>query len=238
MKLNQKKPETNHNGGPGPQVKICGLTDPGQAAACARLGAHAIGLVFYPRSPRHLSLEQATAICAALPPRVCKVGVFVDPAWDTLTRTIEHCGLTAVQLHGSEKPAMVEKLLHQKQVAVFKALFVSKQPGLNQAAIYRPTAFLVECGQGVLPGGNAKTWDWAGAAVFAGRHSTILAGGLDPYNVDAAIAACLPAAVDASSGLEAAPGRKDLSKVDRFIQNVRQTNARYAAAGRVLAPVF
>ena len=222
----------------GPQVKVCGLTVPAEAAACARLGADAIGLVFFPPSPRNVSLEQASAVSAALPADVARVGVFVDPDWDFLMEAIREGGLTGVQLHGAEPPDIVARLVSKGTVKVYKALFASKLPGMDQAPSYNPAAFLVECGQGVLPGGNAKTWDWGAAEPFARQYPTILAGGLSPDNAAEAIAAALPAAVDASSGLEAAPGRKDLAKVARFIEAVRHTSGLYAAVGRVINPVF
>jgi phosphoribosylanthranilate isomerase len=202
-----------------PQVKICGLTSPQTAAACAKLGADAIGCVFFPKSPRHLTERQAREICGALPPEVKKVGVFVNQTYADIMRKVDRCGLTAVQLHGREAPELVEKLLHEP-IAVIKALFASGTPSLADAQNYRPSAFLAECGTGVLPGGNALTWDWQLARKVSDTGPVILAGGLSPDNVAQAIAAGRPAAVDVSSGVEKAPGIKDLIKVKLFIANV------------------
>lgn len=202
-----------------PQVKICGLTSPEAAAACAELGADAVGCVFFPKSPRHLSEKLAGEICSALPAEVRKVGVFVDQTFSQIMRKVERCGLTAVQLHGRESPELVQALM-QQPVPVIKALFSTGVPAFSDAQKYRATAFLVECGRGVLPGGNARTWDWRQARKISKTYPVILAGGLSPDNVSEAIAAGRPAAVDVSSGVERAPGIKDLSKVKAFLDAV------------------
>ncbi|MBT8340039.1 MAG: phosphoribosylanthranilate isomerase [Desulfatitalea sp.] len=221
-----------------PQIKICGLTLPEEAAATAQLGADAIGMVFYPPSPRHLSIVQAEQVAAALPDRVTRVGVFVNPEMDLLAEAIERCGLGIVQLHGNESPEWVAQISQRFDIQVIKTLFATRPPCLADAGAYAVSAFLVEAGKGLLPGGNAETWDWGGAAGFIRHYATALAGGLAPDNVLAAIAAALPDAVDASSGLESAPGRKDLKKVERFITAVRQSAAHFIGTGRRLRPVF
>ena len=221
-----------------PLIKICGLTRPDQAGACAALGADAIGLVFHEKSPRHLSLAQAAAITAVLPPPVKSVGVFVNPTREILIQTVTQCRLGAVQLHGAESPDFVADLTRTLGIPVVKALFTAKAPEMAEAGRYRAAGFLVECGLGRLPGGNAMTWNWALAEGFARRHPLILAGGLDPENVIQAISACLPDGVDASSGLEAAPGIKDLDKVARFISQVRQSEALYRTQNRKIRQVL
>jgi phosphoribosylanthranilate isomerase len=202
-----------------PQVKICGLTSPEAASACADLGADAIGCIFFPKSPRHLTEARAREICRALPPEVKKVGVFVDESYDRIMGKVNRCGLTAVQLHGRETPDLVSALL-AKNILVIKALFATGAPAFSDARRYRPSAFLVECGKGVLPGGTALTWDWRQAWPVSQTYPVILAGGLSPDNVAQAIAACPPAAVDVSSGVEKAPGVKDLAKVKAFLESV------------------
>jgi phosphoribosylanthranilate isomerase len=221
-----------------PQTKICGLTRPDQARACADLGADAIGLVFCEQSPRNVSLEQAAAISAGLPSGVAAVGVFVDPSIQALTRAVDACGLQGVQLHGRETPDRVAELRSILKVKIFKALFSAKSPGLDDAGRYDVSGYLVECGQGRLPGGNAATWDWSLAETIGRHHPLILAGGLAPDNVSQAISACLPDAVDASSGLESAPGVKDLAKVARFLAQVRQTATFFQAQKRQLRVVL
>lgn len=221
-----------------PQIKICGLTIPDQAAQCAALGADAIGLVFFPPSPRHLELPQARAVVEAIPQTTLTVGVFVNPEWDFLAATVEQCALGGVQLHGQEAPEMAAHVSDELGVRVIKCLFTEKQPGLDLADRYHVDGYLIECGKGRLPGGNAMAWNWAAAAAFARTYPTVLAGGLTPDNVQHAIAAALPDAVDASSGLEAAPGRKDLQKVERFIAAVRGTTGVYREKGVDSKPVF
>jgi len=205
-----------------PQLKICGLTDPAQAVECARLGADAVGLVFFPKSPRHVTDDLARRICAALPSSVARVGVFVNASFDVVKAKADGCGLTAVQLHGRETPELVDRL-KAEGLTVIKALFVDGRPELTAAPDYRASAFLVECSKGPLPGGNAMAWDWGAALKFGQRHPLVLAGGLAPENVARAIADARPAAVDVSSGVEAAPGTKDLAKVAAFIEAVRHT---------------
>jgi phosphoribosylanthranilate isomerase len=205
-----------------PQVKICGLTTADEAVACATLGAHAVGCVFYPPSPRHVTLEQAREIVRELPTGVCTVGVFVNATRAEIMTAIDRCGLKAVQLHGRESVALVENLI-RAGVTVIKALFVNGSPGLDQLGAYPVSGYLIECAGGRLPGGNAKTWDWGSAGTVSRTDPIILAGGLKPSNVARAIAAALPDAVDVSSGVESEPGKKDLEKVKRFLASVRHS---------------
>jgi len=204
-----------------PQVKICGLTRPEEAVACARIGADAIGLVFFPQSPRHLNTHQARDICRQLPPEVTPVAVCVDmPSADILSLATA-CGFNTVQLHGRETPQKVARL-SQAGLRVIKALFAQRSPGFSQAADYpAAAALLVECGMGSLPGGNAEVWDWQLPPKLFERQPVILAGGLDPGNVYAALQTGRPDAVDVSSGVEASPGRKNLEKVKAFIEAVK-----------------
>jgi len=205
-----------------PQVKICGLKRVDEALVCAGLGANAIGCVFYPRSPRHVTDEEARDICKNLPHGVSGVGVLVNESFATIMGKVERCGLKAVQLHGHESPDLVERLVREG-VTVIKALFVNGAPALADAQSYRPSAFLVECAGGPLPGGNAMAWDWSAASGLSEKHPVILAGGLNPGNVADALRAASPDAVDVSSGVEASPGRKDLDKVKFFLEAVFRT---------------
>lgn len=202
------------------QVKICGITEPEDALVCAAWGADAAGLVFYPKSPRFVTLNRAAQIASILPAHVAKVGVFVNEPFDVIMETAYNCGLSAVQLHGSEPPELVEKLL-EKNLSVIKCLYVNGSPSVETACQYKASAFIVECSAGVLPGGNAKKWDWSAARGFAKKYPTIIAGGLAPENVTQAIAEARPDAVDVSSAVESSPGRKDTQKVRDFIYAVR-----------------
>jgi phosphoribosylanthranilate isomerase len=201
------------------EIKICGLTRVEEAIGCARLGAAAIGFVFYPKSPRHVTLAQAKEITRELPAATETVGVFVDEKFSTVMHTAGACRLSAVQLHGRESPHLIASLLAEG-LKVIKTLFLSRAPLISESIVYAPGAFLVECGKGTLPGGNALTWSWESAASFERSRPLILAGGLSPQNVERAISAAHPDVVDVSSGVEAEPGRKDLRKVAAFIAAV------------------
>ena len=218
-----------------PQVKICGLTRPLEAAHCAALGADAIGLVFFPKSPRHVTDDQARAVVAAVPQTVAAVGVFVNAPFSSIMARVEHCGLSMVQLHGRESTGLATRLTAEG-VGVIKALFVDGRPDLEDSPGFDVDAFLVECARGPLPGGNAMTWNWGAARDFGRRHPLVLAGGLTPENADTAIGAGLPAGIDVSSGVEASPGRKDLKKVARLVAAVQGTADQYA--DRMIKAVF
>ncbi len=209
-------------------VKICGLTRVGEALACAEAGARALGCVFYPKSPRYVSLEQARKIRSALPSEVACVGVYVDADFDFIMERVERCGIDRVQLHGRETPEEVERL-QKAGVYVIKALFSNREPGFEESCRYPANAFLVECAGGPLPGGNAMAWDWGEARTIARKAPLIVAGGLDPENVARCIEQARPDAVDVSSGVEGQPGRKDLAKVRRFLEAVRSAPLVYRA---------
>lgn len=220
---------------PYPQVKICGLTRPDEAVKCAHLGADAIGLVFFPKSSRNVTDDQAKAVVKALPQTIAAVGVFVDADFSAIMWRVERCGIRMVQLHGRESPDLAARLKGEG-VGVVKAFFVDGQPGLTDARDYDVDGYLVECAKGPLPGGNAMAWDWGAARAFGRRHPLVLAGGLTPDNVDDAITAAMPAAIDLSSGVEASPGRKDPSEVARLLEAVQGIADQYA--GKANPPVF
>lgn len=205
-----------------PQVKVCGLTRVDEAVACTELGVDAIGCVFYPPSPRHVSDERAGAIVRNLPPTVCPVGVFVNEPLAVILDKIDRCALRAVQLHGRESPQLVEEL-QRRGVQVIKALFLNGTPSLDQYDSFAASAYLIECAGGPLPGGNALVWNWRAAADLSAKRPVILAGGLNPDNVSQAIQEASPDAVDVSSGVELSPGRKDMNKVNRLLEAVAST---------------
>ncbi len=143
--------------------------------------------------------------------------MFVDAGYSTIMETAEICGLKAAQLHGNESPDLVEKLAVQGLV-VIKAFFAAREPKLSRTNEYPGADFcLAEYGKGILPGGNAETWNYGLASELNTRIPLMLAGGLTPDNVGDAVAQADPAAVDASSGVEQAPGIKDIEKVRAFI---------------------
>ncbi|MFH0994878.1 MAG: phosphoribosylanthranilate isomerase [Pseudomonadota bacterium] len=202
-----------------PEIKICGLTRANEAVACAEAGADAIGLVFYPPSPRHLTPQQAREISMALPEHTARVGVFVDSPVSDILKRIDDCRLTDVQLHGQESPDMARALC-DRDVRVTKALFIHKPPLICEASRYPAAAFLVECGKGRLPGGNALTWNWSEVKSFGQSYPLILAGGLSPDTIARAVSEAGPDAVDVSSGVEFSPGRKDILRVSTLIRAI------------------
>ena len=203
-----------------PLIKICGLTQPENALACARAGADAIGLVFFSKSPRHVTLPRACKITTALPGHILTCGVFVDESYDRIMAVVRECGLKAVQLHGSEPPALAEQIAAQG-LKVIKAFFASRPPYLASAPGYPAHFCLVEYGKGILPGGNAETWDYEAVSGQARTLPLMLAGGLGPENIQHAVARVRPRGVDVSSGVESSPGIKDMDKVSAFIRAAR-----------------
>jgi phosphoribosylanthranilate isomerase/indole-3-glycerol phosphate synthase/phosphoribosylanthranilate isomerase len=201
-----------------PLVKICGLTDPDNAAACARAGADIIGLVFYSGSPRHVFRSQARSIVTALPDHVPAWGVFVNESLKTMLDTVHNCGLKGVQLHGQESPEMI-RILKNHGLTVIKAVFASRSPGLDTVEhMYAQADYLlIECGMGRLPGGNAKTWDYGQSRELAEKYPVLIAGGLSCDNIQDVLTAAAPYGVDISSGVESAPGYKDIGKVSELI---------------------
>jgi phosphoribosylanthranilate isomerase len=200
-------------------VKICGITSVEDGLLAARFGAQAIGLVFWPKSPRFVEIEKARAIAAALPPFVARVGVFVDAPRDLLVRTAESVGLDVLQLHGAETPGEVSGLPRR----VLKALRVA--PGFRPEAVdaYARSAcgILLDSGSTAQPGGTGQVFDWSLAQAVRERvPHLVLAGGLTAENVAGAIAAVRPDAVDVSTGVESEPGRKDEARLSAFMAAV------------------
>jgi phosphoribosylanthranilate isomerase len=204
-----------------PQVKICGLTCEKEALACADLGADAIGLIFYPKSPRYITPGRAKQITRVLPESVHTIGVFVNESFKTIMETVDTAQLKGVQLHGLETPYLVDSL-RKENLLVIKGLFMNRAPFIYSASDYAASAFLVERGKGKLPGGNAETWDYPTAGAFGETHPFILAGGLTAENIVHAVRSSLPDAVDISSGVEISPGKKDLLKVASFLRKLER----------------
>jgi phosphoribosylanthranilate isomerase len=152
---------------------------------------------------------------------VCTVGIFVNETFDSIMRTARSAGLNAVQLHGQESPELMERICIEG-LKVIKALFSKHEPLYTEASHYPGTAFLVECGDGPLPGGNAKSWDYSLLKDFGKNYPFVLAGGLSENNIIEAVVQSQPDAVDISSSVEVKPGLKDLSKVKAFIKTVQK----------------
>ena len=203
-----------------PWIKICGLTDPDNALACAEFLPDAIGLVFYEKSPRNVSVEQASRITAVLPHDLLTIGVFVDNPFEDIMEKVRRCALKGVQLHGNEPPELVDRL-RKEDLFVIKALFAGKKPDLNQAREYsNASSLLVESGKGILPGGNAESWNYKISRSIKTKTPVIIAGGLSSDSITGALKAARPFGVDVSSGVEKIPGIKDLNKIKSFIARI------------------
>jgi phosphoribosylanthranilate isomerase len=191
------------------RVKICGVTTVEDALLAAELGASAIGLVFWPGSPRLVELNQAKAIVSALPPFVSAVGVFVDQAEEAMAIARE-VGLSAVQFHGNE-PAGTYRTL---PIRVIKAVTVRDASAREEAAAVPAGAtVLLDAHDRVKRGGTGRVVDWSIAAMIARERPVILSGGLNADNVADAIRTVGPSAIDVSSGVEMVVGRKDPVKL-------------------------
>ncbi len=205
-------------------VKICGITSPEDAEAATDAGADAVGLVFWPGSPRHVSVQAARRIGEGLPSHVLRVGVFVDAPRDELVRTAEDARLDLLQLHGSEPPEALADLPRR----VLKAVRVGTGFAVQDALLYegRAAGLLLDTHRTGTPGGTGETFDWALAReVRKGAGFVVLAGGLRPENVREALKAVGPDGVDVSSGVESSPGRKDAEKMRSFVAAVRSAEA-------------
>jgi phosphoribosylanthranilate isomerase len=203
------------------RVKICGITRVEDALAAARSGADAIGLVFYERSPRHVSITQAAQLAAALPPFVSVVGLFVNAEAAFVREVLASVPLDLLQFHGDESP----EFCAQFAMPYLKAIRVKAGVDLLQCASDFRSAkgLLLDAHVEGIPGGTGATLDWALIPKQL-PLPVILSGGLDAKNVAAAIEQVRPYAVDVSSGVESAKGIKDAAKIAAFMQEVKHSN--------------
>ena len=196
------------------KVKICGITSVADGVAAAEAGADMIGLMFYERSPRHISLATAAEISRAVSPFIVKVGVFVNPTEEAVFRAIGECGVTLLQFHGEEAP----EFCTQFGVMSMKAFRVRDAASLAALPNYQTDAYLLDAYSPDAHGGTGAkfNWDLAIDAKQLGKP-VFLAGGLTPENVGEALRRVQPFGVDVSSGVESAPGKKDPAKVRGFV---------------------
>ncbi len=215
------------------RVKICGITNLDDARLAAAAGADLLGFILYPKSPRYIApdrVQEITAELSSLAVRPVLVGVFVDEPVDGVRRLLDTCGLDIAQLHGSEPPVEVSLLAPRAYKAIRPqsrgegeaavaayARSVQAEPGMPE--------FLIEAYDPWRFGGTGEVADWHAAKVIARRYRILLAGGLTPDNVGQAIAEVQPWGVDVSSGVEAAPGRKDPDRVRAFVAAAGQAGS-------------
>ncbi len=208
-------------------AKICGIRDEATLECAIEGGASAVGFVFYPPSPRSLTPAQAAKLASAAGSRVARVGVFVDPDDELLANVLSEAHLDLLQLHGSESAARLAEIRERHGIAVMKVIKVAVPADLELAHDYVDTADKLmfdskapKSMAGAMPGGNRVTFDWR---ILEGRswpRPWILSGGLDPDNVDDAIRISKAQEVDVSSGVEDAPGLKNLDRVRTFLARV------------------
>ena len=200
-------------------VKICGMTNRADALQAAEAGADAVGFIFYRQSPRSVSIETAAPIAKALPAFIVKVGVFVDAEEELVYRAIAECQLNLLQFHGNETP----EYCRQFGLMSMKAFRMRDTKSLQDLPAYPTDAWLLDAHAADKLGGSGErfNWDLAVEAQKFGRP-IFLAGGLVPENVGEAISRVHPYGVDVSSGVEAAPGKKDPAKVRAFIQAAKK----------------
>ena len=199
------------------KIKICGITNPNDALMAAEAGADALGFIFYRPSPRCVTVDEVHSIVKQLPPFVLPVGVFVNEDLKIVGDVMDACGLALVQLHGDETASYCEQLGRP----VLKALRLRDMGSFLALAEYKGRAqvrgFVVDAVSETAYGGTGQTADWTLASEAARIAPVVLAGGLTSDNVRDAILKVRPYGVDVSSGVEAAPRKKDSAKVKAFI---------------------
>jgi phosphoribosylanthranilate isomerase len=208
------------------EIKICGITNIEDGLAAASAGADAVGFIFHPASPRYVTPGKAREIIGALPHTVCTVGVFVNLAAGEVLHVAELCGVDFIQLHGSETREYCSRFPRERLI---KALSFRSEDELVRMTDYPVKAFLVDAHDPVRHGGTGMTCDWNLAGRAAVRHPLILAGGLHADNMQAALEAVRPLAVDVNSGVESAPRKKDHEKMRSVIAAVRKCDLSLAA---------
>jgi phosphoribosylanthranilate isomerase len=205
------------------KIKFCGLTSLADAERAAAAGAWAIGLIFWPDSPRRCEPDAAAAIAAALKRRVELVGVFVNQTLDEVARTADAVGLTMVQLHGDEGPVFCGEAARRTGCKVIKAARVRSGADIQALTPFHTDYHLLDSYVPGAPGGTGETFAWELARTHRGRVPLILSGGLNPENVAEAITVVRPYAVDVASGVERTPGHKDHDRLEAFAAAVAST---------------
>ncbi len=208
-------------------MKICGLTSERSIKHAVTAGADYIGFVFFRKSPRYLTFNQAADLAKFIPENVMTVALVVDPTNDLLADIMRHVRIDMIQLQGKESPQRVSEVKELTGLPVMKAVGVSEPQDLSIIDTYASVAdqLLIDAKPpkgSILPGGNGLAFDWK---LISGKHWKVpwmLAGGLNAENVTEAIQTTGTAQIDVSSGVEKAPGNKDPDKVTRFIQNAKR----------------
>ncbi|MBG51215.1 MAG: phosphoribosylanthranilate isomerase [Alphaproteobacteria bacterium] len=208
-----------------PLVKICGLSTPETLQAAIEAGVDYVGFVFFERSPRYVSVETAAHLRALMPPAVTPVALLVDAQDAFIDTMIEKVQPGLLQLHGHETPERVAAIKTRTGLPVMKVLSIATADDVAATALYENVADLLmfdakppKSMPNALPGGNALSFDWSLIADISLSVPWMLSGGLNPDNVAEAIIRTGASMVDVSSGVESAPGQKDVARMRAFIQ--------------------
>jgi len=207
------------------EVKICGITRLEDALVCAEAGVDALGFIFHEKSARYIDPRRAAKMAHHIPPRIVRVGVFVDSPPDQVRHIALEVGLDMFQFHGQESPDYCALFDPNRAI---KAVFPGK-PETPPWEEYPARALLIDTYSPLLAGGTGKTTDWDFAALAARRLRIILAGGLNPDNIADAITIVRSRAVDINSGVELAPGIKDRQKVLTVMNLIRSLKGKALA---------
>jgi phosphoribosylanthranilate isomerase len=207
------------------RVKICGITQPEQGKAIAYAGATALGFICVPSSPRYVSAALIRAVIIQLPENIDNIGVFANSTVDEIAQTVTDSGLTGVQLHGDESTEFCDELRQSlPDVEIIKAFRIRSLEDFDKAATYTTivNTLLLDAYHPQQLGGTGKTLDWNMLQQFSPSCPWFLAGGLTPDNIVEALNQVKPSGIDLSSGVERAPGDKDLDKVAQLFARLRE----------------
>jgi len=201
-------------------IKICGMTNIGDARSAVEYGVDALGFIFYPGSQRYVPPEKAKEMIQRLPCEVIRVGVFVNQEMRAVKAIARFCNLSLIQLHGDESPEYCGQF---SGFSLIKAISPRTEAEILRLGDYPVDAVLVDAYKQGRYGGTGKTSDWRLAIKIKERHPLILSGGLNADNIRAAIETVRPQAVDINSGVEISPGKKDPEKMRKIIGIIRET---------------
>ena len=202
------------------KIKICGIINKVDALAASELGVDMLGFVFYKKSKRYVTPAMAEDIINELSPFIGKVGIFVDETREDVIKIAEDAGLDMLQFHGKEAPGYCTSF--RDKYKIIKAFRVKDRADLKTVNDYDTDYCLFDTYADDSAGGTGKIFDWNILKDFEILKPLILSGGLDPDNVGRAIKELAPYAVDVSSGVESAPGKKDMALLKKFVANVRK----------------
>ncbi|WP_199248993.1 phosphoribosylanthranilate isomerase [[Phormidium] sp. ETS-05] len=207
------------------RLKICGITNPEQGIAIAQMGADTLGFICVPASKRYRPLSQFAAIIQQLPPATAKIGVFANTTISAICQALNQAKFTGIQLHGDETPTFCQQLRQNlpPEIDIIKALRIQTPTDLHIADTYAKVAdtLLLDAYHPQHLGGTGQQLDWTALKGFRPPIPWFLAGGLTPDNIVEALSTVKPDGIDLSSGVEVAPGDKDLTKVSRLFANLR-----------------